>query len=160
MNKIEDISRERSNSYDSDLTESSYDSDNEIIDTGLFDDDDDYENEKNKKDGANFTPEIISQSATLAVEYNIDKEGKLSIPYGIFMECKQLPDGNIICKKEDFSNVATNPNIENTKKTKKNKRQILKQNKTKKRNVIGRRNISKRKRVKRRVGTKRVIGLK
>ena len=159
MNNNEVISRERSNSYDSNLTESTYDSDNEIIDTGLFDDD--YENEKNKENNVddNFTPEIINQSSTLAVEYNIDKEGKLSIPYGIFMECKQLPDGNIICKKGDFSNVSTNPTIVNNKKTKKNKKQLAKQNKTKKRKNKNK-NVSYRKDVKRRVGTKRVTGLK
>ena len=144
----EDISRERSNSYDSDSTRDgyassqssdnvNYDFDNKLSDidsndeitmsiindknnvenmirddkqnndeymqkTGV-DQEDAMENTIYNTDSKN--PEIYKQASAIAIEYKIDNAGKVSIPYGIFMECKKTSDGPIVCVKRDISNI-------------------------------------------------------
>jgi len=130
----EDIPRERSNSYDSDSTRDGYatsqssdnihyDFDNELSDIDNEDEKNDVENmmedvkinnndviEKKEvrnivEDTDNNTPEIYKQATAMAIEYNIDNSGKVSIPYGIFMECKKTPDGPIVCVKRDITTI-------------------------------------------------------
>jgi len=174
-----DILRERSDSYDSDTSRSGYatsqTSDNEYydFDNEMNDMDRDDENveevlsgdiTKKEEDIIDSeepnTPKIYRQSSALAVEYNIDDMGKLTIPYGIFMECKTIPDGNVVCVKRDLSTTShirdntgdDKIDVKINKKTRKNE----KFNKTKKK--IRRSNVSrvsKRNNSKMRKGTKR-----
>jgi hypothetical protein len=175
-----DIFRERSDSYDSDTSRSGYatsqtsdneyyDFDNELSNMDMDDENSEgiLSNDITKKEEDNIkfgetvtTPEIFSQSSALAVEYNMDDTGKISIPYGIFMECKTISDGNIVCVKRGIS--TTQHSFDNredekidikiNKKTRKNE----KFNKTKKR--VRRDNItrgSKKHNPKMKKGTKR-----
>jgi len=66
------------------------------------------ENEVESEIPVNFSdpepPQEELYDSSLLIQYNQNEDGKISIPYGIYNECRKTSDGNSVCKQTELTN--------------------------------------------------------
>lgn len=70
----------------------------------------------------------ISDNSSLLIQYDLDNNGELSIPYGIYKECHKTEDGNSFCKQTELTNDTVDEivNENDNEKTDKDDAEIVK----------------------------------
>jgi hypothetical protein len=55
-------------------------------------------------DDENKIPEEEIYNSSLLIQYQVDDNGEVSIPYGIYNECQSTNDGNSFCNQKELTN--------------------------------------------------------